>query len=346
MQTQTQSQITPERVLQFAWGFAPTLIIEAAVRRRLFDVLEEGAKTVEQVAAATGAAPRALRAAMNVLAALNLLAKDRDGRYSLTPESAAFLVSVRPGFVGGLFRHVGSRLLPAWLQLDDVLRDGRPVVAVNQEPAGAQFFHEFVADLFPLVYPGARAFAKSLARLPVGKAPRVLDLGAGSGVWGVAMAQESPEIRVTAVDWVGVLPVARRMAERFQVLDQFQFVEGDLMKLDFDGGYTVVTLGHVLHCLGEESGRTLLKKSFDALAPGGVIAIAEHLVNEERTGPPQSLIFALNMMVHTDSGDVFSFGEIAGRLREAGFEGVRMMEIPGPSPLILATKPAPEEWLK
>jgi hypothetical protein len=52
-----------------------------------------------------------------------------------------------------------------------------------------------------------------------------------------------------------------------------------------------------------------------------------------------SLIFAVNMLVNTDEGDTWSFGEIAGWLREAGFRDPRMIEAPGPSPLILATKP-------
>lgn len=47
-----------------------------------------------------------------------------------------------------------------------------------------------------------------------------------------------------------------------------------------------------------------------ALAPGGIIAIADVLVNDDRTGPPMGLIWAVNMLVQTEEGDTFSFGEI------------------------------------
>ena len=33
-------------------------------------------------------------------------------------------------------------------------------------------------------------------------------------MWGVSLAEKSPHVRVTAVDWPGVLPVTRRVAER------------------------------------------------------------------------------------------------------------------------------------
>jgi hypothetical protein len=45
------------------------------------------------------------------------------------------------------------------------------------------------------------------------------------------------------------------------------------------------------------------------------------------------------MLVNTDSGDTYSFEEISGWLEDAGFIHARTLESPGPSPLILATKP-------
>src|SRR5262245_33738709 len=91
-----QPPVTPERLMQFAFGYAPPLILEAAVRHRVFDVLDVGPKTLEEVRAATGASARGLRAILNALVGLELLAKDAQGRYALTPESSQFLVSTKP----------------------------------------------------------------------------------------------------------------------------------------------------------------------------------------------------------------------------------------------------------
>ena len=54
--------------------------------------------------------------------------------------------------------------------------------------------------------------------------------------------------------------------------------------------------------------------------------------------PNHGLIFAVNMLVNTEDGDTYRFSEIAGWLKEAGFENVRIMEAPGPVPLILANR--------
>src|SRR6516225_7403325 len=59
MTTVSAAQITPERIMQFTFGFAPPLIIEAAIRLRVFDVLDEGAKTIEKLCAETQTTLRA-----------------------------------------------------------------------------------------------------------------------------------------------------------------------------------------------------------------------------------------------------------------------------------------------
>src|SRR5712691_10212395 len=103
------TQTTPERLMQFTFGFAPPLIIEAAIRHRVLNVLDEGARTIEQVCAETRTSPRGLRALLNALVGLELVAKDDEGRYALTPESATFLVSGKPTFHGAFFLLTSER---------------------------------------------------------------------------------------------------------------------------------------------------------------------------------------------------------------------------------------------
>ena len=40
MSTVSEVQVTPERILQFAFGYAPPLIIGAAIHHRVFDILD------------------------------------------------------------------------------------------------------------------------------------------------------------------------------------------------------------------------------------------------------------------------------------------------------------------
>ncbi len=159
-------------------------------------------------------------------------------------------------------------------------------------------------------------------------------------MFGIAIAQRSPHVTVTAVDWPNVLEITRKTAAQCGVADRFSYAAGDLDSVDFGKGHDVATLGHILHSEGEARSRSLLRKTYDALAPGATIVIAEFLVNADRRGPLNGLLFDVNMLIHTDAGATYSFEEIRGWLEDAesGFKDARLVESPGPSPLIFATK--------
>src|SRR4051794_12323167 len=96
--TPTAPPPTPQRIMQFAWGYALPLIIESAIEHGIFDALDKGPKSLEELAAETHCSPRGVRAVADALLSFDLLAKDSQGRYAIAPESAAFLVSTKPSF--------------------------------------------------------------------------------------------------------------------------------------------------------------------------------------------------------------------------------------------------------
>jgi hypothetical protein len=69
------------------------------------------------------------------------------------------------------------------------------------------------------------------------------------------------------------------------------------------------------------------------------VAIIDMVPNDERTGPPFPLLFALNTLVHSTEGDTFTLAEYMEWLKEAGFNTVETVEIGGSSPAIVAGKP-------
>jgi uncharacterized protein YjiS (DUF1127 family)/ubiquinone/menaquinone biosynthesis C-methylase UbiE len=341
MSSSPTPQVSPDRLMQFSFGFAPPLMIETAIRYGVFDLLDKAAKTLDALCTETHTSRRGLRMVLDALVGLEVLSKDDAGRYALTHESATYLVTGKPTYHGAFFLLTKEPMLSSWGQLQEVVRSGRPTHRINREQEGTSFFLRFVEDIFSVHYAGAQALARALAPQLAPLPVSVLDLAAGSGVWSVALAQQSPHIRVTAVDWPGVITITKKVTARYGLADRYTFVGGDLHTADFGQGHLIATLGHILHSEGEACSRRLLKKSFDALAPGGTIAIAEILVDAKRRMAVSALIFAVNMLVNSDEGDTYTYDEIRGWLEDAGFERVRTIEAPGLAPLlILATKPS------
>ncbi|MEJ0000292.1 MAG: methyltransferase [Verrucomicrobiota bacterium] len=299
--------------------------------------MDETGRTVPEVAAFARGSERGWRAILNALVGFQLLAREGD-RYTTTPESSTFLVRTKPAFQGDLMRRVTHFLREGWLDLDEIVRTGKPAQRVNDAGDGQKYFEGFVTDLFPFSYAPAMVLGQHLGLAQAQEDIHVLDIAAGSGAWGIALAQQSPRVKVTAVDWPGVLPITRKHVAKFDLDAQFSYLAGDILGVDFPPGQDIVILGHIFHSEGEARSRQLLQKLHAAIKPGGTVAIAEFTPNAERTGPPIALIFAVNMLVTSELGDTYPFVEVASWLKDAGFGNARELPAPGPAPLILATR--------
>src|SRR3954452_18371648 len=113
-----------DRILDIAAGYEPALILEAAVRLNVFDVLDEHPMPLADVAAKTECSQRGMRVLLNALVGLDLLDKYGD-LYALNSESSAYLVSKSPKYQGHMCKHVSRHLLPRWMRLTEVVRSGK-----------------------------------------------------------------------------------------------------------------------------------------------------------------------------------------------------------------------------
>lgn len=263
-----QQQVTPMRLIQMGWLFITPLAIESAVRIRIFDVLDACPKTLAQICQETGCAERGVEPLANFLVALELLRKNADGLYSLTPESATFLVSGKPSYHGGFICHLTIDLVPKFLELEQVVRTGQPARSINRQAEATAFFKNFVGDLLPVNFPAARALGQHLASIRKSATTSILDIAAGSGVWGIAAAQAFPTATLTAIDFPEVLEVTRSVVARFGLSDRLREIAGDVLQVEFGTGFSVAVLGHILHSEGEERSRALLHKVYKSRASG------------------------------------------------------------------------------
>ncbi len=144
---------------------------------------------------------------------------------------------------------------------------------------------------------------------------------------------------MTGYDLPSTLEHTKRAVERHGLGDRADYLAGDLREADpGTGRFEAAVLGHICHSEGPVHTPKLFEQMARALVPGGTLAIAEFVADEDRSGPLSVMLFSLNMLVNTTDGDTFTFAEYRDWLESAGFEDVRWLDAPAPSPLILATR--------
>lgn len=330
-------EVTPQRIVEDIWASRATQALIAGVELDVFTHILEGKRTASEIALAAKASRRGMERLLDALVGLGYLGKNGN-TYRLKPIAERFLVRGKESYMGD-FVHETRLTWNGWASLTEVIRKGSPVESVDVEESGREFFPKLVSAIFPMSFGAARVAAMSIPKEKRRRIRSILDVAAGSGAWSLAFLEAIPDARATAVDYPEVTPITRQFAERFGVEDRYDYIEGNLRGVDFGRNcYDLVILGHIIHSEGEKWGKRLVKKSYRALREGGLLLIAEIIPNDARTGPTIPLLFGLNMLLHTEQGDVFTMREYRGWLKDAGFKRIRTIEAPSPSPLILATK--------
>ncbi len=317
-------------------AYQRTACLHGAVELELFTHIGEGAQTVAALAGACRASTRGIRVLCDTLVIQGLLTKD-DGRYSLTPDSAVFLDKRSPAYWGGALAFINSPwLLGAFDNVAELVRrgttmlDGRGTVDPD-DPVWV----DFAKAMPPFVRPAAEFLGDAAAS----QGPqRVLDIAAGHGLFGIAIAQRNPQAQITPVDWRAVLEVAQENAAQAGVTDRYHPIVGDAFEVDFGGGYDVALLTNFLHHFDPPTCEGLLRKVRASLAPGGKAYTLEFVPNEDRVSPPPAAGFAMMMLGTTPAGDAYTFDDLQGMFANAGFSKTERMDVPrSPETLIVSS---------
>lgn len=115
------------------------------------------------------------------------------------------------------------------------------------------------------------AFLADLATSRGGEIHRILDIAAGAGQNGIALANRLPDARVTAIDWPSVLEVAAENARAAGLDERWKAQPGSVLETEFAGPYDVALVVRFLHLLAPQQREALLRRVHAALAPGGCV---------------------------------------------------------------------------
>jgi SAM-dependent methyltransferase len=283
---------------------------------------------VASIAKHCAASERGIRILCDFLVICGVLAKE-DGHYKHTPTSAVFLDPRSPASLASIAQFLGNPALQEpYNNLAELVRVGRTTLpgdgTVEPENPVWVLFAETMAPMM-----GPMAGPLGAVVLDGHEGPlHVLDIAAGHGLFGIEIAKQHPEARVTGLDWAPVLRVALKNAEKAGVHERYNMLPGSAFDVDFGGPYDAVLLTNFLHHFDAPTCVGLLKKVRGALKPGGKAATLEFVPNEDRVSPPMPAAFAMTMLATTPSGDAYTLKELTAMYAEAGFGSITGHPIP------------------
>jgi ubiquinone/menaquinone biosynthesis C-methylase UbiE len=325
---------SPDLYFDTIFAFQRSAALKTAIDLDLFSAIAETAGETAAIAARCNAPERAVRILCDYLTTLGFLTKS-GAAYVLTEDSAVFLTRSSPAYVGATAEFLHSAALrDAFAELTHTVRCGSPSdsVLVPDHPQWVRF----ARAMLPMMMPTAHEIA-DLLHIEESGPVKVLDIAAGHGIFGIVLAQRNPQAQITAVDWARVLHVASENARVMGVASRHRTLGGDALGMEFARDFDIALVTNFLHHFDRATCVAFLKKTADALRPGGRVAILEFVPNADRASPPMPVRFAITMLATTPDGDAYTYGELDDMLREAGFADTRAHALRGPQTLIVAT---------
>lgn len=291
------------------------------------------ASTADDVARKISTDQRATEILLNALVAMRLLTKE-DGIFHNTPTTARYFVegsedNSRPGLL-----HIAN-LWRRWSTLTECVRTGTSAGQQASNEPSDHWTRDFIAAMDYNAHDRAPLVVEAVG---VEGIERLLDVGGGSAAYSIAFARASNDLHATVLDQASVVPIAQGHIRNAGLTGRVNTRIGDLRHDPLGSGFDLVLVSAVCHMLGPEENRDLLRRCFEALAPGGRLVIQEFILESDKTSPKQAALFALNMLVGTLTGNSYSADEYQAWMLEAGFEVVNRISLPAPSSLMVGSK--------
>lgn len=329
-------------------NYASEVLVAAVSHFHFFERIESEPLRPDQIPASFGLTQRASVVLLTALRALGLVTLSTEGRLELPEPVRQHLLPNGPYYIGDYFSLASQS--PGVLALVDGLRNSRPANRTSHGPGAAFIYRDGMesamdveqsARSLTLALTGrARNVAPYLARLLQFSPDDVLlDVGAGSGLYSIALLQANPGLQVIALDRPEVLKVVEEFAVSARVRDRLHLLPGNMFDVTLPT-VDAVLLSNVLHDWDIPECRLLVNRCATALKPNGRLLIHDAFLSDDLSGPVGTALYSIALFTLTE-GRAYSRAEVASWLGEVGFEAGAVLSTLVLAGLITANRSTP-----
>jgi hypothetical protein len=315
---------TDSRIGWFIEGILTAPVTSLLARLNVPDHLADGPLTAGELASRVDAAPDALSRLLAAAAVYGLVARDADGRYTLTPMGDVLRTDA-PGSARGIA--VGFLGVPFWESAARLPQTVRSTEPVNPAAPGGiyDYYREHPDEALWFARAMARVTSLLVSQLAqTGFQPlasgRIVDVGGSRGTLLAHLLKTAPLATGVLFDRTEALGEARKFLADAGVSERAELAAGDFF-VEVPAGGDLYVLCQVLHNWADEQVRTIVGNCHRASGPGSSLMVIDYVLPD---GPEPSLAHVLDLiMLMAVGGRERTRAEHEAILGPAGYSLVR-----------------------
>ncbi|HEY9402811.1 MAG TPA: protein kinase [Pyrinomonadaceae bacterium] len=294
--------------------FGPPAALLALEAVGVADLLAKSASSAGEVASACGLPERTVDILLNVVSAAGLVGRNEANYFLPVPLANLY----------NSYSRVGSSARPMmeaarfWSHLTTWVSSEEPYLNMDQQDG--VLYSRVVETLGSI----SEDFADRLAgllrasdRISVGA--DILDVGAGSGVWSLALASPDPGAKVTAIDRHAVLEKTRAYFGAAGKSAQLTTIAGDWKSVALPPtSFDVVILANVCHLESGEDAAMIVQRFQKVLRPDGVLLIIDTFPDQKKGESLHVQLSRLRLGLRTLKGDLHNLSSYRRWIQQAG----------------------------
>lgn len=316
-----------ERLNELAFAFKNSAALLAAIELGVFSAISEGAATAEAIAARAGVDPEAADRLLIVCKALDLIS-EKGGRYENRPDVERYLVKSLPTYFGDYLVYQAGEGFGGGKSLvenltgsneEEKAKVGNHYKALMATPESARRFTT-------AGYNASISLAHRLAkRFDFSRFKLWLDWAGGSGCYSIAACERHPGLRTIVMDQPNVIKVTKEFVAKHGLEDRIDIRPGDFLETDYPKGCDLISFITPLQGYMPDQVIDILKRTYDALEPGGTGMVIDYMLNDNKTGPLDPALMNLGGVTHGRfMGRVNSGAEFTSYFEAAGFVDIEV----------------------
>jgi hypothetical protein len=330
----------PAVMLNLTIGHWVSRLIHVAATLRLADLLKDGSKTADQLAAAVGVQAPALYRVLRALASIGVFAETGGGRFKITPLAATLQTGVPASLHGWAVMANEPYHWAAWEQLLHGMKTGEipflkahgvhPFEYLEKHPEDLKVFGESMTSLSRTENP-AIAAAYKFSGLGT-----LVDVGGGHGSLLATILKANPKLKGVLFDQASVIAGAKKdqyitakgVAERCRV------ESGDFFKAVPKGGDAYI-MKYVLHDWNDGQCVKILANCRSSMNEKGRVLVLDNVI-PTGNAPGWGKLLDIQMLIV--GGRERTKKEFAEIFAEAGLKLTRVIPTKCPLSIVEAVR--------